>query len=306
MTGRIDLGAVAMGALFALVWSSAFTAGRIVVTAMPPLHALGLRFLIGGLCGLVIARLAGQSLRLGRAQWLVVLVFGLSQNVFYLGTNFVAMQWVEASLAAIVGSTMPLFVAASGWAFRGERLPLLGLAGLAGGFLGVAVIMAGRISGGVDPLGLGLLLLGALALTAATLAVRGAGGGNMLTMVSLQMLVGAAVLLPAGLVLEPWRIAPSPRFWAAAAFLIFGSSLFGTWLWFRLVLRIGAVKAATFHFLNPAFGVGVAAIALGETIGGADILGTAIVAGGILAVQLSRQRLIRPPAGAAPPEGPAS
>lgn len=289
MAGRIDLGALAMGALFALIWSAAFTGGRIVVTAMPPLHALGLRFLIAGLCGLVLAAAAGQSLRLTRAQWTAVAVFGISQNVLYLGANFVAMQWVEASLAAIVGSTMPLFVAAFGWAVRGDRLPLLGLAGLAGGFVGVGVIMAGRLSGGVDPLGLGLLVLGALALTAATLAVRGAGGGNMLTVVSLQMLVGAAVLLPLAM-MEPWHFAPSPRFFAAAAFLIFGSSLFGTWLWFRLVLRIGAVKAATFHFLNPAFGVGVAAITLGESVGTADIIGVAIVAGGILAVQLSRQR----------------
>lgn len=290
---KADFGAVALGALFALIWSAAFTAGRIVVTAMPPLHALGLRFLIAGLCGLVLARLCGQGFRLSRAQWMVVLVFGLSQNVVYLGANFVAMQWVEASLAAIVGSTMPLFVAASGWLFRGERLPPLGLAGLVAGFLGVAVIMAGRLSGGVDPGGLALLFLGALALTAATLAVRGAGGGNVLTVVSLQMLVGAAVLLPAA-AFEPWHFAPSPRFWAAAAFLIFGSSLFGTWLWFRLVLRIGAVKAATFHFLNPAFGVGVAAVFLGESIGADDILGTAIVAAGILAVQLSRQRQARP------------
>ena len=293
MAGRIDLAAVAMGTLFALIWSAAFTAGRIVVAAMPPLHVLGLRFLIAGLCGLALARLAGQSLRLSRAQWMVVLAFGLSQNVVYLGANFVAMQWVEASLAAIVGSTMPLFVAASGWAFRGERLPPLGLAGLAGGFLGVAVIMAGRLSGGVDPVGLGLLFLGALALTAATLAVRGAGGGNMLTVVSLQMLVGALVLLPAA-AFEPWHFTPSARLWVAAAFLIFGSSLFGTWLWFRLVLRVGAVKAATFHFLNPAFGVGVAALTLGEAVGADDIIGTAIVAAGILAVQLSRQRQPRP------------
>ena len=37
-------------------------------------------------------------------------------------------------------------------------------------------------------------------------------------------------------------------------------------MWFTLVNRIGAVKASTFHFLNPFFGVAVAALLLGEKL----------------------------------------
>ena len=37
-------------------------------------------------------------------------------------------------------------------------------------------------------------------------------------------------------------------------------------------------------------GVAIAALLLGETLGPRDILGVAIIAGGILAVQVSRQR----------------
>ena len=60
-------------------------------------------------------------------------------------------------------------------------------------------------------------------------------------------------------------------------------------LWFALVRRIGAVKAATFHFLNPFFGVVIAALLLGEGIRLTDMLGVAVVMAGILAVQISRQ-----------------
>lgn len=38
-----------------------------------------------------------------------------------------------------------------------------------------------------------------------------------------------------------------------------------TFLWFSLVGRAGAVKASAFHFLNPFFGVAIAAILLGDT-----------------------------------------
>ena len=66
--------------------------------------------------------------------------------------------------------------------------------------------------------------------------------------------------------------------------------LVATWVWFMLVGRIGATRAATFHFLNPFFGVVIAGALLGEVLGPRDILGAIIIAGGILAVQLSRQR----------------
>ncbi len=63
-----------------------------------------------------------------------------------------------------------------------------------------------------------------------------------------------------------------------------------TWLWFTLVNDIGAIRASVFHFLNPFFGVLIAALILGEKLGARDILGVAIVTGGILLVQLSKTR----------------
>lgn len=291
----MDFRAILMGLLFAVIWSSAFTAARIVVQAVPPLYALSARFLLAGICGVLIARMLGQRAHLSRAQWVSVVVFGICQNALYLGMNFVGMQTVEASLAAIVGSTMPLLVALFGWVFLRDRPRPLGLMGLVAGLVGVTIIMAGRITGGVDPWGLFLLCIGTVSLTIATLAVRGTSGGeNLLMIVGLQMLVGAAVLLPVAVVTEPLRAAISPKVVVAFLYMVFVPGLFATWLWFRLVLRIGAVKAATFHFLNPFFGVAVAAALLGEHVQTADIVGVVIVMVGILAVQLSKQ--VRTPA----------
>ncbi|MEO1000869.1 MAG: DMT family transporter, partial [Pseudomonadota bacterium] len=66
--------------------------------------------------------------------------------------------------------------------------------------------------------------------------------------------------------------------------------LLATIVWFALVRRIGATRAATFHFLNPFLGVAIAAAILGEALGARDVLGVAVIMGGILAVQLSRTR----------------
>jgi drug/metabolite transporter (DMT)-like permease len=197
----MDLRAVLMGLAFALMWSSAFTSARMIVADAPPLTALALRFLVSGLIGISIAAALGQSLRLTRGQWRATIIFGICQNALYLGFNFVAMQWVEASLAAIVASTMPLLVALAGWLIFGERLRPLGYAGLAAGMVGVGIIMGSRLSGGVDLTGLLFCGIGVMALTFATLSVRSASsGGNLLMVVGLQMLVGSALLAVAAAV----------------------------------------------------------------------------------------------------------
>jgi len=287
----MDLRALLMGLTFALIWSSAFSSARVVVAYAPPISALALRFLISGLIGIGIAWALGQSARLNRAQWRAVVVFGICQNALYLGFYFVAMQWIEASLAAIIASTMPLLVAVAGWLVFRDRLPLLGVAGLIAGMIGVMLIMGGRLQGGVDLTGLVFCILGVISLSVATLALRGAtSGGNLLMVVGLQMLVGSAALWPVALWVEDQTVIWHWHLGIAFAYTVFVPGLAATLIWFMLVGRIGAVRAATYHFLNPFFGVAIAAMLLGERLSVIDVLGVVIVAAGILAVQLSKQR----------------
>lgn len=288
----MDLRAVGMGLAFALMWSSAFTSARMIVVDAPPLLALSLRFLFSGLIGCGIAAAMGQTWRLSRAQWKSTLIFGLCQNALYLGLNFVAMQRVGASVASIIASTMPLIVALLGWAVFRDRIRPLAIAGLIAGVLGVALIMGARLSGGVDPVGVALCFGGALALAIATLSVRGAAsGGNVLMIVGLQMFVGAAILIVVSAFTEDWSaIEWSQKLVWAFIYTTLIPGVLATWVWFRLVGRIGAIKAATFHFLNPFFGVAIAALVLGEKLGPLDLVGVAIITAGILAVQLSKGR----------------
>jgi drug/metabolite transporter (DMT)-like permease len=148
------------------------------------------------------------------------------------------------------------------------------------------------LGGGADGLGILLCLIGAVALTVATLAVRGAssGGGNLLMVVGLQMLVGSAALVPVAVLTETLTVTWSTAFVVAFVYTTLMPGLLATVIWFWLVGRIGATRAATFHFLNPVFGVAIAAALLGERLSWIDALGVAIVAAGILAVQLSRAK----------------
>ena len=286
----MDMRAIGMGLAFALMWSSAFTSARFIVADASPLLALSLRYLISGLLGVIIARAMGQSWHLTPSQWRATILFGICQNALYLGLFFVAMQTIEASLAAIIASSMPLLVAIASWIFLGEKLRPLAILGLVAGVIGVGLIMGARIEEGVDLYGLLLCSIGVLALTFATMSVRGAtSGGNFLMVVGLQMLVGCVALAIAAMLFETPRLTPTWPLLIAFAYTTLLPGLVATLVWFQLVNRIGATRAATFHFLNPFFGVAIAALFLSESIEVTDIIGVAIIAGGILAVQLSRQ-----------------
>ena len=110
--------------------------------------------------------------------------------------------------------------------------------------------------------------------------------------VGLQMLVGSITLGAVSAVTETPQIEPSPLLLLAFSYQLLIPGLAATLLWFTLVARVGAVKASTFHFLNPFFGITIAALLLHEKIAPLDVLGVGIAAAGIMAVQMSRLRSV--------------
>ena len=287
----MNIRAILLGLIFVIIWSSAFTSARIIVLYSSPLAALSIRFFISGLIGVLIALALGQSFKLTKSQWRATFVFGLCQNALYLGLNFVAMQSIEASLAAIIASTMPLMVAFAGWLFVSERLSSSGVLGLVLGFSGVTIIMWARSNHGVDIFGLVLCVIGALALTVATLTLKDASsGGNIMMIVGLQMLVGSTVLAVFCLLFENIHFSLNSSFVLAFAYTTIFPGLVATVVWFKLVNHIGAVRAATYHFLNPFFGVVIAWLFLRESISYMDALGVVVITVGIYMVQTSKRK----------------
>ena len=286
----MSLKALLLGLVFALIWSSAFTSARIIVSHAPPLGALSLRFFLSGILALIIALWLKQTFKLTKKQLRATVVFGVCQNTIYLGLNFLAMQWIEASLAAIIASSMPLLVALLGWFFLGQRLSTVGVLGLGLGFVGVILIMGFRLTAGISELGLIYCIVGALALSIATLAVRNTNsGGNLMVIVGYQMLIGGASLSIFSIIFETYKVSFDWELMVAFIYTTLAPGLIATVVWFWLVNEIGAVKAATFHFLNPFFGVSIAALILGEPLSLSDYFGVVIVTIGILLVQTSKE-----------------
>ena len=111
----------------------------------------------------------------------------------------------------------------------------------------------------------------------------------LMMIVALQMAVGAVVLaIPAAAMEWGQPIEWSWQLVIAFLYTVIAPGIAATFIWFLLVGRIGAIRAATFHFLSPIFGVTIAALLLGERFGFSDVIGAVIVAAGILMVQMAR------------------
>ena len=286
----LDPLAVLMGVGFAFMWSSAFSSAKVALIDAPPLTLLAVRFLLAGGLTLIAALLMGQRPPARWVYWRRIALLGVCQNSLYLGLFFVAMTRVPAGLASIIASTMPLLVAAAGPLFFKERVGRLGALGLALGFGGTLFILQDRLGGDLGFMGLSLCLIGVAALAGATLLVRHAElGSGLLMVVGLQMLIGGAVLAPFALAFESvFEVNPTLPLLLAFLYTTFIPGIAATLVWFSLIRRIGAAKASAYHFLNPAFGVAVAHLLLGEPVGTVDLVGVAVVAVGILMVQLGR------------------
>ena len=124
-----------------MMWASAFVSARVIVTYMASLYALSLRFVISAIFALGIAFVFKQKINFTQREWIAIILFAIAQNSIYLGSNFVALKTVDASTAALISSTMPLFVATISVFCLKQPFSFAGWLGLIAGFAGVACLV---------------------------------------------------------------------------------------------------------------------------------------------------------------------
>lgn len=267
--------------LFCLTWSSAFPAAKFAIHAAPPLLFLGVRFLIAASCLLGYAAAQGQ---LHSVPWKRLMGMGLLNQGCYQSLAWLAMGSVSAGLATIVTSLNPILVAIAAVPVLGERMTWRKALGLLLGFAGAAFVVRNRVViSGEDPMGIGLLFLGMLSLTAGTLWFKHASPRVALPVaVGAQQAGSGLFILAIGLVTEsPADVHFVPSLWLSMAWFVFVVSIGSFLLWFFLLKRGSASSAASLHFLMPPLGLLMSWAVLGEPLDPLDLLGVIPVALGI-------------------------
>ena len=264
--------------LLSLLWGAAYLFMRAAVPAFGPAPLVALRLGLAALILLPIMVLRGGIPEL-LAHPRQLLILGIPYTALPFMLLGYASLHLTAGLIAVLNATAPLFAALIAHFLLKERLGRARAWGLCIGFVGVAVLMWGS---GSFKSNSGMLAVLAVLCTSLSWGLGAHYARKHLPSVDVMvMTVGS--LTAASLFLAPFAVAtwpaenPGARAWAELAFLGVASSGLGFLLYFRLLRRIGPVRAMSVTFLNPVVALASGALYLGEQVTLQMVLGGAVV-----------------------------
>ncbi len=241
------------------------------------------------LLGMALAR--GEPIRPRGAQWGRLMLGGLLNVAPFVGLGTLSLLWLNASEAAIVAYTMPIWAAMLAWPVLGERPSAPRVAGLAVGLAGVAVLLLPAVlasaGGHGDKLPGYACILGTAVLFAfgTVLTKRRSPGMAPLASLAWQIVFGTVPLVFGAVLFDRWNgVHIGPVGWLMALYIVAVGLCVGYLAWFRALRLLPASTAATATLLVPVVGVLSAGLLLGEPLGWRQVgaLG-ATVAGIVLA-----------------------
>ncbi|OEC97719.1 MULTISPECIES: EamA family transporter [unclassified Rhizobium] len=280
----------------ATCWGASYTFIRIGVATIPPITLIAARTLIAGLVLLVIIRWRGLNLPRDAATWKRFLIQSCLNSAIPFTLIAWAEQTVDAGLATILNSTTPIFTfLIAAFVLRSEPLTGRKLFGVIAGMAGICLII------GLDALhGMGRQLLPQLAVVAASICYacaalfgRNFKGLDPMMPAAGSLLCGAALLIPASLIVEhPWQIAPS----TASILALLGLSVVSTALafsiYFRLIQTLGSVGTTAQAYLRVPIGVTIGVVFLGEPLSPTAAIGLVCVVAGVMAMTIAPRKRI--------------
>jgi drug/metabolite transporter (DMT)-like permease len=300
MTGRATRTEWLIFLALGFMWGSSYLFIKIGVETFETFTLVALRLLIGAATLWVAFRLNGTALPRKRRTYEHLLVMALINITIPFALITWAEQSVDSALAAILNSSVPLFVIVIAPLFLpDEPIRLNGVVGLAVGFIGVVLLVSpGLMSATGD-------LAGSVALLGSSLAYalgnvysrRNVRGLPPLVPAVFQVTFAFLIVGVIALVVErPWEtVRPDPAAWFSVIWLgVFGSGL-AYMLYFRLLGRWGATRTALVAYLLPIYGIVLGFLVLQEHIDITLILGTALIIAGVAIVNSpwGQRRLFR-------------
>jgi drug/metabolite transporter (DMT)-like permease len=289
-------GALGLGDLFvittAVLWAASFTVIKSAYDEFTPLAFAAVRFVIASL-GLLLFMLAWrQPVRVARADLLRTAAVGVFHVGLYQLFFGVGLKYTTASNSILIINTAPVFTVLLVWLTRAEPLTWRQVVGMLLAVTGVVLLVgagemgdlsSGHLKGDV----LTLLAAWAYAVTPVIVLPLYRRYGT-LTVMTVSMLFGTAVLLVAGLpelTRQRWTV--SPAAWGQLAYAALGAGSLGYVLWYEGIRRIGPTRVAAYSYLIPPIGVLVAIRVLGEPFGLQHAVGAIVTIAG---VALARSR----------------
>ncbi len=290
--------------VLSVLWGGSFFFAKLAVAELPPFTIVLGRVGLAALALNLLVRATGQRMPSDRASWAAFFAMGTLNNLIPFSLIVWAQTQIASGLASILNGATPLFaVLLAHWFTADERLTWNRLLGVALGLAGVTVMI------GMEALaGLGLHVLAELAILVATVSYAFAGifgrrfkGQAPLVTATGQVTATTVMMLPIVLIVDqPWTLAlPQPVTIAAIAGLALLSTALAYVIFFRILATAGATNLLLVTLLIPVSALLLGHSILDERLAMQHLLGMALIALGLIAIDGRAPAALRRRAGMA-------
>jgi drug/metabolite transporter (DMT)-like permease len=293
---------IAFAALY-LIWGSTYLGILFAIQSIPPFLMAGARFFLAGLIMFAIARTQGP-LKSTWSEWRTSIIVGACLLLGGNGGVTISEKFIESGLASLIVATVPIYITLLGWlvGMTPRPQPIVWI-GLAGGFLGVAILLgpALRFSGNGNShpaIGMSILLVGSFLWSAGSLYSRTAKHtASPFFAAAQQMFCGGGLLMLVG-----FFVGEAKRFRfenitllssSAFVYLVLIGAIVGYTAYFWLLRHCDPAKVATYAYVNPIVAVLLGAVFAHEPITFRMLLAAMLIIGSV-ALIITVQQLSKP------------
>lgn len=271
-------------AAFVVVWSAGYIAGPYGVRYVGPLTLVAWRFAIAAVVASLLALGLRRRPRMDRRAVGRIALVGFVMNGFLFGAMYLAFRaGLSGTLGSLMHSLSPVLTALFAAALLGERLSRAQVVGFVVGVVGVLVVLGPDVSAAGGVVGVGLGVLGTLALSLGTLGQRWIGHGpDPIWGAALQFAVSAPIVWCVSLPLEGlYPVTQLGPGLVALLYIAIVNSVVGLLLLGVLVRAGGAGAAASLFFLMPPVTAVMEWLVLHRSLDLREVVGLVIAVAGV-------------------------
>ncbi|MCY9379453.1 DMT family transporter [Bacillus inaquosorum] len=275
-------------ALAASIWGGMYVVVKVVVSAIPPLELVWMRYAVAILALLFIGLVKRLSWRIHRRDLLLIIGIGIIGNTISIVTQEVGTNLSSAQMGAIITSSTPAFMVIFARLLLKERLNVKKGISVALATIGVLMIVGnGHIDMTNQMGGISLLIA---ALTWALMSVllkRVPNHYSPIVVTTYSILVAMIILTPfvwMNVNEVHFSQLAHPTIWGGLLYLGIVSTACAFILWNRGLQMLNASSGGLFFFFQPLVGTLLGWLLLGERIGGTFWAGSTLILVGVLLV----------------------
>jgi len=270
------------------IWGGMYVVVKMVVSVIPPLELVWLRYLVAIVALLIIGFITKQSWRIEKRHVLIVIAIGVIGNAISIVAQETGTMLSTAQMGAIITSSTPAFMVIFARFILKERLTIKKVISVCLATAGVFLIVGiGNMSMSSTLGGVSLVVAALTWALMSVLVKRLPSDYSQIVVTTYSVLVALIVLTPFVLPrLHAINISQltHPTIWGGLLYLGIVSTAGGFLLWNRGLQMLNASTGGIYFFFQPLVGALLGWLMLGEKISAAFWIGSILILLGVLFV----------------------